>query len=268
MKTIVITGSTQGIGLGMAKAFLAQGCQVVVSGRKQSGVDQAVGSLTHKYDPDNILGLACDVAEFEQVQALWDRTVSHFGKVDIWINNAGQGQAVQEFWTLDPNVIRSVVETNLLGGMYSAKVALSGMLEQGFGALYIMEGKGSKGDVQRGFSLYGATKRGGNFLFHSLVEELKHTPVIVGSLSPGMVVTGLLTRQREANPETWERTKRIFNILGDTVDNVCPWLVEQILVNGKHGAQIRYLSSAKVMLRFLVAPFSKRDLFGEEEKSL
>jgi NADP-dependent 3-hydroxy acid dehydrogenase YdfG len=169
---------------------------------------------------------------------------------------------------LEPDVIRSVVEANMLGQMYGGKVALVGMIEQGFGALYIMEGKGSKGDVQRGFALYGSTKRGGNFLFYSLVEEVKHTPVIVGSLSPGMVVTGLLTRQREANPETWERTKRIFNILGDTVENVCPWLVERILANGKHGAEIHYLSSAKVMLRFLMAPFSKRDLFGEGEKSL
>jgi NAD(P)-dependent dehydrogenase (short-subunit alcohol dehydrogenase family) len=264
MKTVVITGSTQGIGFGMVKAFLEQGCQVVVSGRKQASVDQAVESLGEEHDSGKILGLACDVAEFEQVQALWDRTITNFGKVDIWVNNAGQGQAVQDFWTLDPDVIRSVVEANMLGQMYGAKAALTGMIEQGFGAFYIMEGKGAKGDVQRGFSLYGTTKRGSNFLFHSLVEEVKHTPVIVGSLSPGMVVTGLLTRQREANPETWERTKRIFNILGDTVENVCPWLVEKILANEKHGVEIRYLSSAKVMLRFLMAPFSKRDLFGEE----
>ena len=264
MKTVVITGSTQGIGFGMAEAFLDQGCQVVISGRKQASVDQSVASLSEKYDLIQILGIACDVSVFEQVQALWDRTAAHFGQVDIWVNNAGQGQAVQDFWTLDPDVIRAVVDTNLLGQMYGAKVALSGMLEQGFGAFYIMEGKGAKGDVQSGFALYGTTKRGGNFLFHSLVEETKSIPVIVGSLSPGMVVTGLLTRQREANPETWERTKKVFNILADTVDTVSPWLVEKILANGKHGVQIRYLSSAKVMLRFLMAPFSKRDLFADE----
>lgn len=263
MKTIVITGSTKGIGFGMAQAFLERGCQVLISGRNQSGVDQAVAALKANHGPHNIQGFVCNVSDFDQVQALWERAVADFGKVDVWINNAGQGQAIQEFWTLDPSLIKEVVETNLLGQMYGAKVAMNGMLKQGFGALYIMEGKGAKGDVQRGFTLYGTTKRGGNFLFHSLVEEAKHTPVIVGSLSPGMVVTGLLNRQRDANPSTWERTKKIFNILADSVDTVCPWLAERILANHRHGAQIRYLTSFKVMLRFLMAPFSKRDLFSE-----
>lgn len=265
MKTVVITGSTRGIGFGMAKAFLAKGCKVVISGRERLNVDKAVGILGGEYPAVNIYGTACDVSNFDEVQSLWDHTVDHFGKVDIWINNAGQGQAITNFWTLDHALIKTVVEANLLGQMYGAKVAVSGMIKQGFGALYIMEGKGSRGDVQTGFTLYSTTKRAGNFLFHSLVEEVKGTPVIVGSLSPGMVVTGLLTRQREADPENWERTKKVFNILADKVETVSPWLVEKALANGKNGAEIRYLNSAKVMLRFLSAPFSKRDLFAGQD---
>jgi len=264
MKTVVITGSTIGIGFGLAESFLSQGCQVVVSGRTQVKVDQAVQTLAKKFDPSKILGEPCDVSDYQQVQNLWDRSVEKFQQVDIWINNAGQGQAIQDFWTLDQDLIKSVLEANLLGQMYGAKVALNGMLEQGHGALYLMEGKGAKGDVQKGFALYGTTKRGLNFLFHSLVKEIDNPKVIVGSLSPGMVVTGLLTRQKEADPEKWESTKKIFNILADSVENVSPWLVEKILNNSKHGAEIRYLSTAKIMLRFLSAPFSKRDLFAEE----
>jgi NAD(P)-dependent dehydrogenase (short-subunit alcohol dehydrogenase family) len=264
MKTVVITGSTMGIGFGLAEAFLQRDCQVVVSGRTQEKVDHAVNILSEKYDPSKIFRQPCDVSDFQQVQALWDRSIERFNRIDIWINNAGQGQAIVDFWTLDSALIKSVVEANLLGQMYGAKVALSGMLKQGHGSFYLMEGKGSKGDVQNGFTLYGTTKRGVNFLFHSLVKEVKHPEVIVGSLSPGMVVTGLLTRQKEADPEGWERTKKIFNILADSVENVSPWLVEKILANTKHGSEIKYMSTAKVMLRFLTAPFSKRDLFAEE----
>ena len=227
MKTVVITGSTTGIGFGLAKAFLEQGHQVVISGRTKAKVDIAVKQLGEGHDLSKIMGQPCDVCDFQQVQTLWDRTIEQFKIIDIWINNAGQGQAIQDFWTLEPALIKSVLETNLLGQMFGAKVALSGMLEQGHGEFYMMEGKGAKGDVQKGFTLYGSTKRGGNFLFHSLVKEVEHPKVIVGSISPGMVVTGLLTRQKEADPENWERTKKIFNILADTVENVSPWLVEK-----------------------------------------
>lgn len=264
MKTIVITGSTKGIGCGLAEEFLKRGCQVVVSGRKQEDAEAAAQKLAKSASAEHILAQACDVSEYLQVQALWAAAVERFGKVDIWINNAGQAQAIQNFWEIEASLMQAVVKANLLGQMYGAKVAISGMLEQGFGALYIMEGKGANGHVQKGMTLYSATKRGGNYLFNALVEEVEDTPVIVGSISPGMVVTDLLTRQRDADPENWERTKKIFNILADKVETVVPELAEAILANKKNGTEIRHLSRMKVMSRFLTAPFNKRDLFEDE----
>lgn len=265
MKTVVITGSTRGIGYGLAQEFLKRGCQVVVSGRKQADAEDAAARLAQHADRAQILAQACDVGEYLQVQALWRAAVERFGKVDIWINNAGQAQAIQNFWEIDASLMESVVRANVLGQMYGAKVAINGMLAQGFGALYIMEGKGARGDVQQGMTLYSATKRGGNYLFHALAQEVEGTPVIVGSISPGMVVTGLLTRQREADPENWERTKKIFNILADKVEVAAPWLADRILANDQNGAEIRRLTRLKVMARFLKAPFSNRDLFEEED---
>ncbi len=263
MKTIVITGSTKGIGLGLAEAFLVRGCQVVISGRKQKEVDRVVEKLGDRFPASYLLGKACDVTSFDQVQNLWDTSKAQFGQVDIWINNAGQAQMVKEFWALPVELIDSVVRTNILGQMYGAKIAVTGMLDQGFGALYFMEGKGSRGDVQVGMTLYSATKRAGNYLFHALVKELEGSPVLVGSISPGMVVTDLLTIQKEADPENWERTKRIFNILADKVETVTPWIVERILSNQEHGVQIRWLNRAKILWRFLSAGWHKRDLFED-----
>jgi NAD(P)-dependent dehydrogenase (short-subunit alcohol dehydrogenase family) len=265
MKTIVVTGSTKGIGYGLVEEFLKLGCQVLVSGRKQEDADRAAFILEECASKENILAKACDVGEYQQVQALWEAAVDRFGKVDIWINNAGQAQAIQDFWEIPANLMESVVRANLLGQMYGAKAALSGMLSQGFGALYIMEGKGARGDIQKGMTLYSATKRGCNYLFNALAKEVEGTPVIVGSISPGMVVTDLLNRQKEANPENWEDTKKIFNILADKVEVVTPWLAEEVLANEKNGVEIRWLSRWQVMGRFLAAPFKKRDLFGEEE---
>jgi NAD(P)-dependent dehydrogenase (short-subunit alcohol dehydrogenase family) len=264
MKTIVITGSTGGIGLGMADAFLARGCCVVISGRTQERVDKAVSSLAGKHDLEWVLGQACDVTDYAQVQTLWNAAVDRFGKVDVWVNNAGLPGAYQEFWTVDPAHMHAVVETNLIGTMYGSKVAIEGMLAQGFGAVYNMEGAGSTGRIHTNLIHYGSSKRGVNYLVKGLAEELKGKPVIIGSLSPGMVVTEFYDMQRRSSPESWERTKRVLNIIADKVETVAPWLADRMLENKKNGADISFATRGKVMWRFLTAPFSKRDLFGEE----
>lgn len=264
MKVVVITGSTRGIGYGLADSFLALGCRVVVSGRALASVEQAVARLSSKYDGDNILGRPCDVTRFEQVQALWDAARAHFGRVDIWINNAGIAHPQTDFWEYSPEQIKAVVETNMVGAMNGARVALSGMLAQGFGSLYNMEGLGSDGRKLEGMTLYGSTKYGLRYLTDALVQETKGTPVVVGAFQPGMVVTDLLTQQYEERPEDWERAKRVFNILADRVETVAPWLAEKALANKKKGVRIKWLGTAKLMGRFVMSRFVKRDLFGEK----
>lgn len=97
MKTLVITGSTRGIGYGLAMSFLSRGCQVVVSGRLQQSVDEVVAKLGTQFPAECILGQACDIANYKQVQALWDAATIRFGKVDIWLNNAAANSVSRIF---------------------------------------------------------------------------------------------------------------------------------------------------------------------------
>ncbi len=262
MKTVVITGSTRGIGYGLADSFLSLGCAVTISGRTLANVEKAVAELAAKHEPDRVLGQLCDVTDLEQVQALWDAAKAHFGKIDIWINNAGIGHSQMDSWELSPEQIQAVVDTNLVGAMFGAKVALRGMLDQGFGSFYNVEGLGSDGRIVKGLALYGCTKAGLRYLTQSWVQETQGTPVLVGALRPGMVMTDLVTKQYEERPEDWERDKRIFNILGDRVETVAPWLAQKVLANDKTGVRFTWLTRGKVMSRFLLVPFRKRDLFG------
>jgi NAD(P)-dependent dehydrogenase (short-subunit alcohol dehydrogenase family) len=261
VKSIVITGSTRGIGYGLADSFLALGCGVTVSGRVLANVERAVARLSSRHETESVFGHPCDVTRFEQVQALWDAARSRFGKIDIWINNAGIGHFQTDFWEHEPEQITAVVETNLVGAMYGARVALGGMLEQGFGSLYNMEGLGSDGRKVEGLTLYASTKAGLRYLTDALVQETQGTPLVVGALSPGMVVTDLLTQQYEERPEDWESAKRIFNILGDRVETVTPWLARKVLANDKTGVRIVWLTRRKSIGRFLTAPLRKRNLF-------
>jgi NAD(P)-dependent dehydrogenase (short-subunit alcohol dehydrogenase family) len=262
MKTIVITGSTRGIGYGLADALLNLGCAVTISARTQESVERALEGLTAKHEVERLLGHPCNVTDFEQVQALWDAAKAQWGQIDIWINNAGIAHPQMDFIDLPARRIQAVVETNVIGAMYGAKVALRGMLDQGFGALYNMEGLGSNGRRVDGLTLYGSTKQSLRYLTDALVQEVQGTPIRVGALRPGMVVTDMLTGQFEGRPEEWERAKRVFNILADRVETVTPWLAQKVLSNDENGARITWLTRPKVIGRFLMAPFRRRDLFN------
>jgi short-subunit dehydrogenase len=261
-KIIVITGSTAGIGFGLADAFLSRECRVVISGRTAGNVDKATAELAARHPNGSILGQACDVSDFTQVQALWDAAVDRLGRVDIWINNAGQANVQQDFWELNPALVSAVVNTNLVGTMYGSSVAMKGMLAQGSGAIYNMEGLGSDGRrIVPGLTLYASTKAGMRYFNNALMKEAEGKPVIVGALLPGMVATRMLSNQYEHRPEEWESAKRMFNLLADSVENVAPWLVERVLANTQNGQRFAYLTGGKIMMRFLTAPFRKRELF-------
>lgn len=264
MKHILITGSTRGIGFGLAQAFLERGCAVTVSGREQAGVEQALENLGRLHEAERIYGQACDVREPGQVQALWDGAHRHFGQVDIWINNAGLSGPQAKAWLISPEQASQVVETNLLGAIHGSRVAVAGMLAQGFGSIYNMEGMGSDGRMHDGLTLYGTTKYALRYFTDSLVKETAGTGLVIGALRPGMVVTDLITRQYEHRPQDWERARRIFNLIAERVEVVTPWLADQILANQQHGARLRYMTTARMLKRMLVLPFRKRDVFSQK----
>ena len=220
-----------------------------------------MADLAAKHKSENILGHPCDVTQFEQVQQLWEASKNRFGQIDIWINNAGIAHQQFAFWQHSPEQIKATVETNLTGAMYGSKVALTEMLAQGFGSLYTMEGLGSNGRRVEGLTLYGTTKYGLRYLNQALAQETKNSPIVVGALSPGMVITDLITQQYQDRPEDFEKAKRIFTILADHVDTVTPWLAKKVLANTTSGARITWLTRGKIIRRFLASPFRKRDLF-------
>jgi short-subunit dehydrogenase len=262
MKSIVITGGTRGIGYGLADSFLSRGCAVTICGRNPDNLEAAYESLSTKHEAARVLGCRGDVRDFFLVQKLWEQAKQRFGKIDIWINNAGISHQRLTVWEQTPETLEAVVETNLLASLYGSKVAIQGMLEQGFGALYNMEGSGSGGMKVKNLTLYGTTKYAIRFLTESLVLETKGTPIIIGAISPGIVVTDLLTGQYDDEQYVPRKTKRLLNILADRRETVTPWLVEKILANQKTGVRIAWLTKGKAIRRLLLSPFNKRDLLS------
>jgi len=264
MKSVVITGGTRGIGFGMAREFLRRSHRVTICGRSVEGTKRAVAALGAEHaGGERVLGRPCDVGRYEEVEALWEAAEARFGGVDVWINNAGRSGPGRDVWELPAGSVEEVVRTNLLGVMHGSGVAMRGMVERGRGQIYNMEGLGSDGGfVLPGAIVYGATKSAVTYFTRGLVREARDTPVQVCFLSPGIVVTDLISA------DDIQSSKRFLAAVADRVETVAPYLVRRILANDRHGARIDWLSRRKLAWRFATAPFSKRDPFTQKKLDL
>ncbi len=117
-KTVVITGSSRGIGLATAEACAREGASVVVSSRGEAATGNAVKYLREK--GYRVSGVRADVTSMPDLKTLLGRAVSVFGRVDVWINNAGISGGFRTLQSIPPTEIQAVVETNLLGTLYVA----------------------------------------------------------------------------------------------------------------------------------------------------
>jgi NAD(P)-dependent dehydrogenase (short-subunit alcohol dehydrogenase family) len=260
-RVVVVTGGTRGIGLGLAKELVARDCRVVICGRSEAAVTKALGELDAGI---KATGIPADVTSRESVQALWDHAVATYGHVDVWINNAGISAPRRPLTEVSQDTVASVVATNLFGATNGSVVAMAGLQAQPTGGwIWNMEGFGSTGQVQPGMAAYGASKRAVTYLTETLVKEAKGTDVKVGFLSPGIVATDLLMDDYDGQPEAMEKAKKIFNILGDRVETVTPFLADGVLAASKSGTRVAWLTKAKAMGRFATAGFKKRDIFSE-----
>jgi NAD(P)-dependent dehydrogenase (short-subunit alcohol dehydrogenase family) len=260
MKTIVITGSTRGIGFALAREFLKRDCQVVISGRSDESVKNSVEKLEAEFAEPRIAGFPCDVKNYDEISTLWKLSKSRFGKIDIWINNAGFSNEQAPSWEIPVDEMRSVIETNILGELFGTKVAMQGFLEQGFGAIYNVEGLGADGKTNnvKGFSLYGMTKAGLHYFNKCLFNEINHPQIFTGALQPGMVLTDLVKGQYEEKPEEWEKVKGILEIIASPIDEVAPWMANKILSNHKNGAYFHYGGTLRILKRFILSLFRKK----------
>ena len=138
MANIVITGSTRGIGLGLAREFLARGHGVMISGRYAATVDAITEALAAEFPHVTVAGQACDVLSIDSVEALWSAAQERFGNIDYWINNAGRNNRKARLAALDWPEIEGTIDTNLLGVIRGSVVAMRGMQAQGSGWIFNM----------------------------------------------------------------------------------------------------------------------------------
>jgi 3-oxoacyl-[acyl-carrier protein] reductase len=181
-KTAIVTGGTKGIGRAIAAALLREGLSVCIAARKQSEIDAAIKELG-----GSIVGLVCDVRDFDQVKALVAYTVKELGGLDILVNNAGIGifETVAE---TSPEDFRSVLETNLFGVFYACHEAIPEMRRRGGGYIINISSLAGANPHPR-MAAYNASKFGLNGFSEALMQEVRHDGIKVSYIMPGSVNT-------------------------------------------------------------------------------
>ncbi len=272
MNTVIITGSARGLGFEMAKRFRESGYNVCISDTNQNNLTKAEETLRKMNGPaDGVLSVPCNVTVPEDLENLWETAYAKFGSVEIWINNAGVNQPMVPLWELTKEQMDIIVDVDLKGAMYGCRTAISHMKKQGFGFVYCIEGFGSNDAYQLGLTAYGASKRAVKYLVEGLAKELTETGtnVIVGRLNPGIMITDFITRPlgQDGTMELSDKTKKVYNILGDRPDVTSAFLVKGMIRNTKEKKQncyIAWLTSRKAAWRFMTVGLNKRDFFKED----
>jgi short-subunit dehydrogenase len=244
----VITGSTRGLGYGIAAALLGKSYDVMVCARDGAEASSAAQSL-RRDAVGRVDGAACDVCDPAQIEALWSTTQSRLGTPSVWINNAGIALTGRTLDQTGYDELRAMTEVNLLGTMAGCRVAAAHMQENG-GAIYNIYGAGSDGQPVPGMIGYGTTKRAVQFFTQALARELDPTRVIVCGLSPGLVMTEGFFREH-ANVADADRQTReaVIDILGDHVSSVAGWIADIIESNQRSGVDFTWLNEEKIAQR-------------------
>ncbi|MCD0467258.1 SDR family NAD(P)-dependent oxidoreductase [Flavobacterium sp. ENC] len=180
-KNVVITGASSGVGRAAAEAFASQGCNMVVVARGQKGINEVV-EYCHGLNV-LALGVSADMSIAEDVDKVATEALSWFGKIDIWVNNAGV-MASGKFEEIPMEIHQQVIKTNLFGYMHGAYNAIKIFKEQGEGILINNISIG--GFMPAPYSaVYSASKFGIRGMMECLQGEISnHTHIHICNIFP------------------------------------------------------------------------------------
>jgi glucose 1-dehydrogenase len=260
-KVAVITGSTRGIGLAIARKFVSEGARVVVTSSRRENVETTVREFSDS--TGSVYGHVCDVSSYGEMEGLVRATVDRFGAIDCFINNAGISDPFENVGDSTPEAWGRVIDTNLKGTYYGSRAAVRYFLDSGRkGKIINMAGSGTdRGSNTPFISAYGSTKAAIARFTFAMAEEYRQSGISVMLLHPGLVRTGMVSPSRPT-PEflrQLETFNTIQDIFAQSPERAARYAVRLASgwSDGKTGLYLSALDAKRKKLMLLSYPFRK-----------
>jgi len=192
----IVTGASSGIGQGIAEHLASGGAKVVVAARRGDQLETVAERI--RTNGSEALPIQADVTSDADVEALVDRTLDAYGRIDLLVNNAGLARH-KEFMDLSMDDFEELFAVNVFGLVRCTKAVAPPMIEQGAGTIVnISSGAGFMGYA--GGSAYCASKHAVNGFGKAVYDELRHHGVQVYTVGPGAVNTTMMSHD-EIDPD-------------------------------------------------------------------
>jgi NAD(P)-dependent dehydrogenase (short-subunit alcohol dehydrogenase family) len=186
-KVAFVTGGSRGIGLAIARALVAQGVQVAVTGRDESHLSAARPAI-EAAGPARVETLKADVRDYGAVERAVAAAVARFGGLDFVINNAGIG-IFADVAEMTPTQWAEVIDTNLTGVFHVCHAAIPHLRKRGGGFIVNISSLAGK-NAFTSAAAYCASKAGLNAFSEALMQEVRYDNIRVSYVMPGSVATG------------------------------------------------------------------------------
>jgi NAD(P)-dependent dehydrogenase (short-subunit alcohol dehydrogenase family) len=204
-KVAVITGGSSGIGFAIAKAFVAEACTVVITGRNEEKLNAAAAELNSRGSGEAVAHV-CEVREPYSVDTVFDMVKTRFGHIDVLVNNAGISQAPTPVENTSVEMWREMIDIDLSSVFLCTRAALP-MMDRG--STIINNLSAAAVQVFPNFSAYTAAKTGAYGFTRALRDELMPRGIRVTALMPGATSTDIwkqimpdASHEGMMNPET------------------------------------------------------------------
>jgi len=205
-KAVIVTGGTTGIGRATAKRLAAAGAGILIFGRHERELNDALDDIESSGGSGSVRGLTADAGKPEDVERVFAEADAQIGGVDILVNNAAL--AAKSVTETDFAEWQEVVRTNLLGYMLCARHAVDRMRRKGEGHI-VNVGSLSAKVREKGSDVYVATKAGIEGFTDALAKQVAEHGIRVSLIEPGLVATDM-THDKvppEEQPEQQEEGK-------------------------------------------------------------
>jgi NAD(P)-dependent dehydrogenase (short-subunit alcohol dehydrogenase family) len=194
-KNAIVTGGARGIGLAITQRLLDSGANVTMWDRDQAALDATSKALNLK---DRVHSAAVDIADADSVRDAGEKTIKHWQRVHILVNNAGIAGATKKLWEFTPSEWQEVIQVNLNGVFLCCHAIVPHMMANKYGRIVnIASIAGKEGNPNAAH--YSASKAGVIALTKSLAKEVATTGVIVNCITPAVIQTDILKQVAQSH---------------------------------------------------------------------